>query len=427
MRRTLIYFCLSVIASSLGPSTGAGDDATADLAVQAIYRSGVPHIANNGQRIRKYDPGRSFFVIGLWGAPESRVYRGIDYRWHHLVEAGFNTVWPWPMGGYTTDSQLQQAARHGLKVVLMRRPGEEALHRIAEHPALLAIVWQDEPLINFPLDEQTHQIRTFEAYRDLVHRIAPRLPVLVNTSSWMVGQGRRPWIDWHRAGDLSCHDNYVIWPTTRSINLGSYGKELNGIADSMSLAVQTSEQGKPVWLVVQAFESEEPDDAAFPFRYPTPRQLRAMVYTALIHGATGITYYGWDSNITRFGISPHGHREIPGCPTATPSQARRSRELWETAAKINQELRQLAPALLSPTVAPDKLSYTIRMSGESITPAPIRTLLKTDPRGGCVLLMVNMDSARLVVTLRLDRPKWQTRRIVFNPFDVHVLRLASEN
>ena len=90
----------------------------ANPAVQKIYLKGVPHITKNGKRLSVYDAKRSFFLIGSWGVPESRVYKGVDYRWKHLVEAGYNTVWPWAMGGYTSEKQLQQAREHNLQVIL---------------------------------------------------------------------------------------------------------------------------------------------------------------------------------------------------------------------------------------------------------------------------------------------------------------------
>ncbi|MEC8782248.1 MAG: hypothetical protein VXY07_05425 [Planctomycetota bacterium] len=410
-----------------------------DPAVQTPHQERVPHIDRQGRILHRYDPEKSFFMLASWGVPESRIYKGIDYRWHHLVDAGYNCVWPWPMGGYTTDRQLSQAREHGLQVVLMRRPSGEALTAIADHPNLMGIVWQDEPLINYPLEQQGQQVEEFKAFRSEVKSIAPDLPVFVNTASWMIGNGREHWIRWHKESDVSCHDNYVIWPKTRSLNLGSYGTEKNGIADSVSLAARLSEGRKPVWLVVGAFETEHPASVQFPFRYPTPDQLRSMVYTGLIHGATGVVYYAWDSNVTRFGIAPQQQPEIPGRPTATPIQALQAEVLWKTVAQLNRELRQLAPVLLSPTIS--DVEYSVRFEGESITETPIRTLLKPLSKDEWVLLMVNMDDAVLNATLEFDRiiesAEWMFEgspvlkreevgssfEVLFEPFTTRVLRL----
>lgn len=416
---------------------------TSTAAVQKVHQDGVPHISRRGKILHKYDSNQSFFMLASWGVPESRIYKGIDYRWHQLVEAGYNCVWPWPMGGYTNDNQLAQAREHGLQVVLMRRPEGDSLKSVADHPNLLGIVWQDEPLINFPLDQQGEQVKRFNEYRSHVHSIAPDLPVFVNTASWMIGNGREHWIRWHQNSDISCHDNYVIWPKTSSLNLGSYGTEKNGIADSVSLAAQLSQGKKPIWLVVGAFESEHPATVQFPFRYPTPNQLRSMVYTGLIHGATGVVYYAWDSNVTRFGIAPTKQAEIPGRPSASPLQALQAEQLWKTVAQVNQELRMLTPALLSPTVSDTK--YSVTFEGEAITESPIRTLLKPRSETEWVLLAVNMDDAVLRANVRFEagvksaefmfegataidlQDDPQVIPLIFEPFETHVLRIVKRD
>lgn len=413
---------------------------TTSPAVQTIHQNGVPHIDRHGQILQHYDPDESFFMLASWGVPESRIYKGIDYRWHQLVEAGYNCVWPWAMGGYTNDRQLAQAQEHGLQVVLMRRPEGDALKALADHPNLLGIVWQDEPLINFPLDQQGEQVKQFNEYRDHVRTIAPDLPVFVNTASWMIGNGREHWIRWHQNSDISCHDNYVIWPKTRSLNLGSYGTEKNGIADSVSLAAHLSQGKKPIWLVIGAFESEHPATVQFPFRYPTPNQLRGMVYTGLIHGATGIVYYAWDSNVTRFGIAPREQAAIPGRPTASPLQALQAEQLWRTVAQVNQELKTLTPVLLSPTVSDTE--YSVSYEGEAITESPIRTLLKPRSETEWVLMAVNMDDAVLQATVRFEpgvesaefmfegeteielQDEQRVIPLIFEPFETHVLRIV---
>ncbi len=88
--RFFILYLITVSASKL--------QGVPPSAIQTPHRQQVPHTTKNGKLLTKYDPKSSFFPIGQWGVPESRVYKGIDYRWHHLVTAGYNTVWPWAMG-----------------------------------------------------------------------------------------------------------------------------------------------------------------------------------------------------------------------------------------------------------------------------------------------------------------------------------------
>ena len=83
------------------------------------------------------------------------------------------------MGGYTTEKQLQQAARYNLQVIVMRRPLDASLERIKLSPNLLGIVWQDEPLINFGIESERQQkeLLSFRDYRKAVKGVLPDLPV----------------------------------------------------------------------------------------------------------------------------------------------------------------------------------------------------------------------------------------------------------
>ena len=155
----------------------------ASPSVQRFYTKGVPHTDRHGKALNTWDPDRSFLMIGSWGVPESRIYKGVDYRWHQLVEAHYNTVWPWPMGGYTTQAQLEDAAEHDLQVILMRRIDVRNLESLQKAPQLMGIVWQDEPLVNFGTDaaRQGLEQRNFATYQKQIHTVLPYLPVLVNT------------------------------------------------------------------------------------------------------------------------------------------------------------------------------------------------------------------------------------------------------
>ena len=185
-----------------------------------------------------------------------------------------------------------------------------------------------------------------------------------------------------------------------SIRLGS-GEPLLAIADTVGLAVEVNHQQKPVWLIVGAFE--QPGGGSFPFRFPTPMQLRACVYAGLIHGATGICYFTWDTYVCRdgnvIGMSPepkvayvpNPRQEGYTHPTpATAAQLIAAKALWTMAAQVNREVRQLTPSILSPTVEAKTCEYSIGV-GLGRTEHPIHCLLKPHPEAGYVLLTVNLE------------------------------------
>src|SRR5262249_53386577 len=68
-------------------------------------------------------------------------------------------------------------------------------------------------------------------------------------------------------------------------------------------------------------------------RYPTAAELRAMAFLALVEGAQGIAYYSYGS--------------VTGRPKTTIAAAQP--ELWRSVKKLNHELAEVGPRLLSGT------------------------------------------------------------------------------
>jgi hypothetical protein len=175
----------------------------------------------------------------------------------------------------------------------------------------------------------------------------------------------------------------------------------------VSYAATANQEKKPIWLIVGAFS----DSKESTWITPTPRQLRACVYAGLIHGATGIIYFTWDTYVSRdggvIGISPDpqvAYAPNPKQPNtteptpATPMQRVASKAAWATASQVNQEIAALVPSLLAPTVSPQALDYSILVDGLGRIENPIHCLLKPYPAGGYVLLTVNLNDSLLSAT-----------------------------
>ncbi len=409
-------------------------------AVQTIYRRGVPQLTKHGQVLMKYDPKRSFLPVGMWGVPlPDKAYYGHRYDWSVLKRAGFNTVWVWYV---PTIPAVKAAARFGLQVILDGPKSPKVLRLIRNSPNLLGDVWMDEPIgqLGAPGVDMARIFRAFMDYKKMAQSIDPNLVVFVNDGADVVPQATKDWwIKWNNAGDISCDD---VYPNQAP----SLGEEPNGIPQMVSLEVRSSHERKPAWLIVGALEQVHPRGNGFALRFATPTQLRAEVYAGIISGATGITYFIWDSFISRdvslVGMSPDPQVDMGGTkPTpATPMQLVQSRALWGAATVINRELARLAPVILSPTVGPE-VDYKVAISGRSRTVAPIRCMLKPDPRGGYVLLTVNIDDAVLRVNYTFPKPlrevatmfdHWPPRKfhppvetfsVRYEPFETHVFRV----
>ncbi len=175
------------------------------------------------------------------------------------------------------------------------------------------------------------------------------------------------------------------------------------LPESVATAVQLNNEKKPLWLVVQAFQSPHRD-----WRMPTARELRAMVYAGIVHGATGVLYFALDSFVTRdgqvVGVAPWTEQSYGPSPdydgdgayplVAAPELVTRSRALWRSITALNRELATLTPDILSPTA---RLGYTVEGSG-----AQVRTLLKR--RGDLyTLIAVNIEARPVAMKLRFKQ------------------------
>lgn len=417
-------------------------------AVQTIYRQGVPHTDKRGRLLTQFEPARSFFQIGIWGNPYGEIY-GHKYDLTALTDAGFNTMWPWP--SRSLEDQLETGKASGLQVVSMRPHKRDEAGKQKDHPNWLGNVWKDEPTGSFWGKAMEGKFKEFQAYKAMMDEVAPDVPVFINDVPWITPPATSWWVKWNTAGDIACHDNYpILHRKSRPRTIGDENVK-SGIPATVSLAVAANKEQLPVWFIVGAFTSR--GAGAFPFRFATPTQLRSQVYTALIHGATGIIYFCWDTYVCRdgnvIGMSPdpqvaylEAALNRPKPSPATPTQLIQARALWLAATQINGEIKELTPALLSPTVGADVV-YSLKTEGEPVSALPICCLLKPHPEGGYVLLTANLDDAVLNVTyefaarLASATPLFENREACklegeqkrftdrYEPFEAHVYRLET--
>ena len=105
------------------------------LAVQTIYRSGVPHTDRNGQRLMLFDPKRSFLPLVLYDAQlpgnttPADTLKGqntLPYGYDATIyaTANYTGVLPYPafsmgdyMDGYPTGDSRKSFSQAGLQVI----------------------------------------------------------------------------------------------------------------------------------------------------------------------------------------------------------------------------------------------------------------------------------------------------------------------
>jgi len=148
---------------------------------------------------------------------------------------------------------------------------------------------------------------------------------------------------------------------------------IRSVGDAVGRASQASQGKKPLLPILQIFAWTPAD------RYPTPAELKCMVYLSLIHGARGIGYYSYNHVTGRKGV------------TFAEAQP----EIWNSLKPVNAELARIGPFLLDSQ--PDTTIKMTHPFGEIEFRAATRD-------GSHLVLLANPTGALKAVTLELKEP-----------------------
>lgn len=246
--------------------------------------------------------GRPFMPVGIYH---------INPKFYGKARAmGFNCVQAWGTTVEGARKALDEAQKHGLKVVLemstllrgrYQREKFEAIVRACKgHPALLAWYPVDEP-------NETQFEWCLDAYR-ICRSLDPDHPV------YLVICVPRLFEKFADALDILAIDPYPVPHAP-----------INTVAKWMHAAQEAVKGRKAVWLIPQLHNTAAYRDPKRG-RAPTPEEVRCMVYQGLVYGAKGIVYYTWDDGVTGLVHEP---------------------PLMEAIPNLNRELLTLAPLILT--------------------------------------------------------------------------------
>ncbi len=314
--------------------------------------------------------GKPFFPIMSWLTP-ARGFKEIS-------ELGFNTVvGPHSPAGdpflaENTKAYLDAAARANLKVmstVVSYSPGpnwgpathtwqkselEQMILKFKSHPALLGWFTGDEIFLYASVQQMDELYKT-------IRENDPDHPVYINLMHQEIG---------HFEGVTTVSDIlsfcwYPIPDKPIASYIGLLRRLRNRVADR-----------KPVWVWLQLYMGGERS------RDPTPQELRCITYLVIVHGATGIGYFIYCSA----GIS---------------------QENKDALRKINLEIKELTPVILSPPTEQTITARRVQGKGR------VNILLK-EYNGKKYLFAVNIEDAPVEV-------KFDLSSTVFNTSEVNVL------
>lgn len=350
----------------------------------------------------------SFFPIGVWLQPPARA---AAYR-----DAGFNLyvgLWQGP-----TEAQLTALKQAGMRVICDQN--ETGLAR-RDDPTIVGWMHGDEPDNAQSLGEDRGYgppilpakiIADYERLRDR----DPSRPVLLN-----LGQGVA-WDDWHGRGVRTRHpEDYVeyvkgadivsfdIYPVTH--DRPAVSSNLWFVARGVERLIQWTGGQKPVWSCIECTRISHPTAR------PTPYQVRAEVWMALIHGARGLIYFVHEWK-----------------PRFNESALLADPEMLAAVTRLNRQIQELAPALNAPTVP-----GLVRVRSD-VAEAPVAVLGKR-LGGAAYVFAVAMRDRESQVRFELDGAAGATRVEVlgegrtlpvrdgafedhFRGYEVHLYRLA---
>ena len=263
----------------------------------------------------------AFFPLGVWLQDPRLAPR---YR-----ELGINLfvgLWEGP-----TEEQLAALAREGMRVVCTQN--EVALRHL-DDPTIVAWMQIDEPDNRARRADGTSGPRaTPEEVRrnyERLRRRDPRRPVWLNlgqgvaNDEWRgLGIERALYPGYADGGDILSFDVYPV------ANLGrdDGGELLHYVARGVRRLRAWSRDERVVWNFLECTAIAQPD------RKPTPRQVRAEAWMALVAGSRGLVYF---CHVMKPEVRPAALLDDP--------------EMAAAVAALNREVLALAPVLNAPTL-----------------------------------------------------------------------------
>jgi hypothetical protein len=416
----LIVFVVVLLSRSSPQETHAADEYVLDDGgIQRIYLDNVPQLNRRGGVQYTYDAD-SFFPLlvyfpdmGDMGDAKRRFNLDRDHTRGSLPQikaAGFNTVWTswWP----PTGDELTYIQNVGLRVVAnlqaviyesVKKDNwsflTEEVNRLKSDPSVLAYHLFDEDPTNpgpFAPDVDIDQAGWLAAYNtirqaDPTHAIYPINVASPHACTYIPLGSHTATYDFRPYSDIWMTDAYGIFEWTTDLEL---------TANRHDASIQSCEASggaaKPYMYLAQAYR--ENDDRV----RPSPQLVRAYMYSAIVHGATGLGYFPFHSAWIFGGESRPDILWYSDGPTWGGLGPEVSPDLWAAVGKMNREIETNKRIILSKTSSDEYHIYVKR--GTATATHPIHTILK-NPDGGSTryLLAVNIDSQAVPSKFNFNR------------------------
>ncbi len=369
--------------------------------------------------------GKRTFIIGSYHHPKTSLpfnelakqgynYTRVEADQGSLDSAHANHIMTWMVTG-SIQAGNEQADRERIA---------KLVNRFKNHPSLLCWEMEDEPAFTWNSAEPRVKPESLIETYQLIKQVDPDHLVItnhgpVNLISTLAGYNRSTDIvacDVYPVIPHGIKPTYALFPDgLQGDLLNPYISQVGEYTDKMK---QVVEHSRPVFMVLQAFswemlkKKEERDSTMI--LYPTYGESRFMAYNAIIHGATGIIY--WGSNYT---------------PQPSP--------FMDDLNKVTMELAGFQDVLSAKTIAPNikkeyhELMYSVDTGVE---------IMIKEVNGKRYMLTVNSDKNPVKVSF-LGIKGFNSAKVLkekrsisinenqftdyYEPFDVHIYELHKQN
>jgi hypothetical protein len=340
-------------------------------------------------QVNGFPADAEFFPIGVWLQSPARAasYKAI----------GINTFVG--LYGGPTEAQLADLARHDMLAVAEQN--DVALNSINGH-VIKAWMQRDEPDNAQPLLFGLHGTcipasEVARRTREMKSR-DPTRPVMINFGQGVANEfwrgrgfcnGDQGYYDVAMQGaDIVSYDIYPIGSKTPQVK----GK-LEYVARGVSNLTKRASPGQSIWMALETTALDPP-------RRPIAKEVRAEVWMALVHGATGIFYFVHEFE-----------------PNFREDAIFRYPDIIEEVTRTNRLIASLAPILKSPNV-----SGTVAISSQG----PIATMVKAY-RGTTYIFAVAMQNSPSTARITIGDVYHTSARVINEARDLTITNGAFED
>lgn len=361
-----------------------------------------PRFALDGDGMARMD-GERAFILGLYAAPRSGGLRAAR-------DAGFSLV-----HASATRAALDAVAAAGLRAWVTVGSDlaklETTVTALRDHPALFMWETEDEPSYQWKKPGPRVRPEVIRAAHARLARLDPSRPAYLNHAPTNLVSTLRAYdpgasiiaTDIYPVIPPGIREQYALWPDGRQGDLRN--TTLSQVGDYVDKMRAVAGPSRGLWMVLQGFawEMARPEKDRDPrmVLYPGRAQLEFMAWQSIVHGVTGLLWWGLQ---------------------LTPPEA----PLWPDLAAVTRQLHALRRDLAAPRATlPVTLEY--HDTGHSLDRG-----LEWIAKEGGLFAAVNADPNPLAFTLRglPGRPApilgpGPAPRIDLPPFGVLVWRLRA--